>query len=38
MRERCELLGGELDARPISGGGFEVIARLPLAPSRTARA
>src|SRR6266498_1302885 len=29
MRERCELLGGELDARPIPGGGFEVKARLP---------
>jgi signal transduction histidine kinase len=33
MRERCELLGGELDARPIPGGGFEVKARLPLAPT-----
>jgi signal transduction histidine kinase len=38
MRERCELLGGELDARPIPGGGFEVTARLPLAPNRTAHA
>jgi signal transduction histidine kinase len=36
MRERCELLGGELDARPIPGGGFEVSARLPLAPTGTA--
>ncbi len=35
MRERCELLGGELDARPIPGGGFEVKARLPLAPTGT---
>jgi signal transduction histidine kinase len=33
MRERCELLGGELDARPVPGGGFVVKARLPLAPT-----
>src|SRR5262245_48119378 len=33
MRERCQLLGGELDARPTAGGGFEVRARLPLAPT-----
>ena len=33
MRERCHLLGGELDARPTPGGGFEVTARLPLAPA-----
>jgi signal transduction histidine kinase len=33
MRERCRLLGGELDARPLPGGGFEVKARLPLAPT-----
>lgn len=32
MRERCELLGGELDAGPTRDGGFEVRARLPLAP------
>jgi signal transduction histidine kinase len=38
MRERCELLGGELDARPIPGGGFEVTARLPLAPTGSAYA
>ncbi|HEU4542242.1 MAG TPA: sensor histidine kinase [Jiangellaceae bacterium] len=38
MRERCELLGGELDARPIRGGGFEITARLPLAPTGTAHA
>lgn len=37
MRERCELLGGELQASPIAGGGFEVRARLPLVPSGTAR-
>ncbi|SEG47789.1 Signal transduction histidine kinase [Thermomonospora echinospora] len=33
MRERCRLLGGELDAGPLPGGGFEVTARLPLAPT-----
>lgn len=33
MRERCRLLGGELDAAPLPGGGFEVRARLPLAPA-----
>ncbi|GAA3262844.1 sensor histidine kinase [Nonomuraea helvata] len=33
MRERCQLLGGELDAGPTPGGGFEVRARLPLAPT-----
>jgi signal transduction histidine kinase len=30
MRERCELLGGELAAGPRPDGGFEVTARLPL--------
>ena len=35
MRERCQLLGGELDAGPLPGGGFEVKARLPLAPTGT---
>jgi len=33
MRERCQLLGGQLDAGPIAGGGFAVTARLPFAPS-----
>ncbi|MEU7804093.1 sensor histidine kinase [Micromonospora arborensis] len=33
MRERCQLLGGELDAKPTPYGGFEVRARLPLAPT-----
>jgi signal transduction histidine kinase len=32
MRERCELLGGSLTARPRPGGGFEVLAALPLRP------
>jgi signal transduction histidine kinase len=36
MRERCQLLGGELDASPLPGGGFAVTARLPLAPTGTA--
>lgn len=35
MRERCGLLGGQLTAGPRPGGGFEVTARLPLAPART---
>ena len=30
MRERCRLLGGDLDAGPLPGGGFAVTARLPL--------
>ncbi|HEV8563157.1 MAG TPA: sensor histidine kinase [Actinophytocola sp.] len=37
MRERCQLLGGELDAGPVPGGGFEVTARLPLAPTGSPR-
>jgi signal transduction histidine kinase len=36
MRERCQLLGGELDAGPRAGGGFAVTARLPLAPTGAA--
>jgi signal transduction histidine kinase len=36
MRERCQLLGGDLVARPLPGGGFEVRARLPVAPNGTA--
>ena len=38
MRERCGLLGGELTAGPVPGGGFEVRARLPLAPAATVNA
>ncbi|WP_431882907.1 sensor histidine kinase [Micromonospora gifhornensis] len=37
MRERCQLLGGELDAEPTRRGGFEVRARLPLAPDGSRR-
>ncbi|NES16905.1 MULTISPECIES: sensor histidine kinase [Micromonospora] len=37
MRERCGLLGGELTAGPRPSGGFEVTARLPLAPPATVR-
>jgi signal transduction histidine kinase len=33
MRERCRLLGGDLDAGPLPDGGFQVAARLPLAPA-----
>ncbi|WP_225801862.1 sensor histidine kinase [Streptomyces sp. NK15101] len=33
MRERCQLLGGDFNAEPTPGGGFEVMARLPLAPT-----
>jgi len=32
MRERVRLHGGELHAGPVNGGGFAVIARLPLEP------
>ncbi|MFN8185625.1 MAG: histidine kinase [Gaiellales bacterium] len=34
MRERARLCGGVLSAGPREGGGFEVIARLPLAGGR----
>jgi signal transduction histidine kinase len=37
MRERCQLLGGRLDAGPTPGGGFEVTARLPLVPTGSPR-
>ncbi len=30
MRERAIALGGELDAGPLAGGGFRVLARLPI--------
>jgi len=36
MRERCGLLGGELTAGPRPCGGFEIKARLPLAPAAKA--
>jgi signal transduction histidine kinase len=35
MRERCQLLGGDLDAKPTPRGGFEVTAKLPLAPTES---
>jgi signal transduction histidine kinase len=38
MRERCVLLGGELTAAHRPQGGFEVNARLPLAPAGTMHA
>jgi signal transduction histidine kinase len=37
MRERAELLGGELIAGPRPDGGFQVRARLPLRPEGTVR-
>ncbi len=30
MRERAALLGGDLEARPVDGGGFKVTATLPI--------
>jgi signal transduction histidine kinase len=30
MRERATALGGDLDAGPLAGGGFRVVARLPV--------
>jgi signal transduction histidine kinase len=36
MRERCQLLGGDLTAGSLPAGGFEVRARLPLAPTAAA--
>ena len=34
MRERALLLGGSLDAGPRPGGGFQVVARLPIGDER----
>ena len=34
MRERLRVHGGELDAGPQPGGGFLVVARLPLEPEK----
>jgi signal transduction histidine kinase len=36
MRERAESLGGALDAGPVPGGGFRVVAHLPVAEPATA--
>ena len=32
MRERLRVLGGDVEAGPRTGGGFEVAARLPYEP------
>jgi signal transduction histidine kinase len=32
MRERVAVLGGHLEAGPVAGGGFSVVAELPLEP------
>jgi signal transduction histidine kinase len=34
MRERLRVHGGELEAGPQAGGGFQIVARLPLEPER----
>jgi signal transduction histidine kinase len=36
MRERVSLLGGEFNAGPLPGYGFEVLARIPLPPGGNA--
>jgi len=36
MRERAELYGGRLDARPCPGGGFAVTAAIPCPDSTVA--
>ena len=35
MRERAQLLGGSLDAGPRPGGGFQVVAHLPIGEEAT---
>ncbi|OUC81150.1 two-component sensor histidine kinase [Streptosporangium minutum] len=38
MRERAAMFGGSIEARPRMGGGFQVIARLPIGETGRSRA
>ncbi|GAA2859662.1 sensor histidine kinase [Streptosporangium fragile] len=38
MRERAAMFGGSVEAGPLAGGGFRVVARLPIGETGTGRA